>query len=66
MTGQDALVLILIADGEKVIPTERFVSKLLDPLYLVMGASIKKDDVSPLNPPKIMVDIVIDTSYRNT
>ena len=63
LSGQDAALLVVIADTELAAST--FLSKLLDPLNLVVGASIVTDTVSPLTPPKVMVDIMIDTAYQN-
>ena len=63
MTGQDALLLILIADGESAAFT--FASKLMNAENKVMGASITTDTYEPFSPPKILVDVIIDKSYRN-
>ena len=65
MTGQDALLLILIADGETGSASDRFVQKLIDSSYTVMGAAIVTDTINPLTPPRVMVDVMIDSSYNN-
>lgn len=63
MSGQDALLLILIADGESAAQT--FVSKLISADYTVMGATIFVDTDSPLSPPDVLADILIDKSFTN-
>ena len=57
MTGQDALLLLIIADGE--VGAETFLSKLISASYTAVGASVTIDTVSPLSPPKVMVDVMI-------
>ena len=57
-------MLLVIGDGE--VSVETFLSKLINPNYTALGASITIDTVSPLSPPKVMVDVMISYSYRNT
>ena len=64
MTAQDALLLLIIGDGE--VAAETFLSKLISADYTAIGASITIDTVSPLSPPKVMIDVMISKSYRNT
>lgn len=65
MTGQDALLLLLVANGE--IDAIKFVTYLLGDAgsYVVMGASITIDGISASTPPQVIFDIMIDTSYNN-
>ena len=58
------MLLLIIGDGE--VSVETFLSKLINPNYTALGASITIDTVSPLSPPKVMVDVMISYSYRNT
>lgn len=63
MTGQDALLILLIADGEFAAFT--FAGKLMDAEYTVIGAALTVDTHEPYSPPKVMLDVMIDKSYRN-
>ena len=62
LTGQDALLLLLIADAEPAGTT--FVSKLMDEEYTLIGASIVADPAVAVSPEMILT-VMIDEAYRN-
>ena len=64
MTGQDALLLLLIADGEIIQPT--FANYLMRETYTVIGASMTTDSYDVTSPADVMLNVMIDTVYRNT
>ena len=63
MTGQEALLLLLIADGITDNPT--FSSYVTHRTYTVIGASMTTDQYDPTSPADVMLDIMIDTAYKN-
>lgn len=54
---------MLIADGETASTT--FAEYLLQEAYTQIGARLTTDTYDPTSPPELMLNVMIDTSYRN-